>query len=183
MSKFCSNCGSNLNDHDNFCPTCGKKIPSSKTFSTNLPSAKSLWKKIFTTKGRLNRWPYSKYSIGLLLFLVIIVALPLGIMMNETYKRYENIILLCGFLFIVACIFAFVAQSMLTIRRLHDLNLSGRWYLLWVLIIVLENLLVDISPVSSRLCSLISLIVSLFVVFKRGTIGDNKYGADPLEEH
>ena len=51
---------------------------------------------------------------------------------------------------------------MLMIRRLHDLNLSGFFVLL------------SFVPIVS-----FGLIVYLFI--KKGTEGDNDYGADPLD--
>jgi len=48
-----------------------------------------------------------------------------------------------------------------TIRRLHDLNRSGRQY--WLLMIPIYN-----------------IYLGLILFFKRGTRGPNRYGPDPL---
>ncbi len=91
----------------------------------------------------------------------------------------------------------FVAGLCVTARRLHDMNHSGWWQAVIyffpavvlgvVVMIVGATVLVD--PMASGvtgILSIIALIIFYFLYFfflslKRGTIGDNKYGADPLQ--
>ena len=56
-----------------------------------------------------------------------------------------------------------LAQIPLCIRRSHDMGKSGWWNLL-------------------LLVPLVNAIWSLFLLFKKGTEGDNAYGSDPLAE-
>ena len=68
-----------------------------------------------------------------------------------------------GYIFLILIILVFSAVHIfLTIRRLHDLNRSGWYYL--VLFVPLVNVL-----------------FSLYLFFAPGTVGPNQYGADPLE--
>ncbi len=96
-----------------------------------------------------------------------------------------------------------------TIRRFHDVNISGKWILYYsLLIIVFFILLIIAAPVYEAGASkdldlwvviigfigiiilaiigiiiiVISLIAAFFVLFKKGTVGDNRFGADPLEK-
>lgn len=55
-----------------------------------------------------------------------------------------------------------------TVRRLHDRNLSGWWYL--------ASIIAGMIPVVGALASIALLVVCAL----RGTPGPNKYGADPL---
>ena len=132
MSKFCSNCGAELNERDNFCPHCGKEIIVEKNSFKNSYVRQSFWKIIFTTKGRLNRLPYFKYSFGIALFmgiLSIIIFVPIGLMSPRAHGKYDILVVILFLLFALSCIIALIAQIMLAIRRLHDLNFSGWWYL------------------------------------------------------
>lgn len=192
MSKFCSYCGAALNERDNFCPNCGKEILATNTSFTSPPPATSLWKKIFTTKGRLNRWVYFKYSVGIALFLgilAIIIFVPIGLMSSRTHEKYQSLIGILGILLALLFIIAIIVQFMLAVRRLHDLNLSGLWYLAYILLIGIGNITDNIGAkgnnsgllMFSVVCNLSVTIASLFLIFKRGTVGYNKYGADPLE--
>lgn len=72
------------------------------------------------------------------------------------------------------------------VRRLKDLNLhpfsavvaytmSLEFYLSW-------RLNLEVSPQMSVTASLISFGFMLFLMVKRGTVGGNPYGADPLEK-
>ena len=68
----------------------------------------------------------------------------------------------------------------LTIQRLHDLNASGMYCLIWI---------VGLVPLSdadwSMLFSIgliISLTFGLYLIFKPGTKGRNQFGPDPLED-
>ena len=91
-----------------------------------------------------------------------------------------------GLIFIVAL----VAQIMLAIRRFHDLNFSGWWCLAYFFALWIGNTLDRIINDNTEnlflliFCLVLNLIVfisSLVLIFKRGTAGANKYGADPLE--
>lgn len=58
-----------------------------------------------------------------------------------------------------------VSVAMLAIRRLHDLNKSGWFYLL-------------------TLIPVVNFLVGIYLTFAKGTIGPNQYGPDPLaNEH
>lgn len=63
-----------------------------------------------------------------------------------------------------------------TIRRLHDINLSGWWILscsilFYVLFYIKQFYIV----------SILGTIFLLILIFKKGTKGPNRFGEDPLE--
>ena len=187
MAKFCSQCGAKLNELDNFCPRCGKEIIMKKNVSENQSSASSFLKKFFTLKGRLNRWAYFKYSLILsilpIVLIILLAALSKSINSSLGITFYgiglpEVILLICILTFIIGGV-------ILPVRRLHDLNLNGWWCIIYYLFIGLGNMPVKENNstlfIVSAVCGLIGFICSMFLLFKRGTIGDNKYGKDPLE--
>ena len=187
MSRFCSNCGAELNEHDNFCSRCGKEVTVSKTLSETQPPELSLCKKVFTSKGRLNRLPYFKYSIALALLTILLWII--GVALIFSLKEYKVLSIGLGFLLVIILVALCIAQIMLAIRRLHDLNFSGWWYLAYFLLIGMGTTMENIGSKEdnsslltfSLVCDVLVTIATLVLIFKRGTVGCNKYGTDPLE--
>lgn len=120
-------------------------------FIENKQSLKELF---FTYEGRLNRKRYllRGLALGLVGFLVFYL-------MTAAAFMTENV--LVAFADVVVYAIIFVSSFMLSIRRLHDMGKPG-W---WVLILFV--------PV-------VGIILSLVMLFKKGTEGDNEYGPDPL---
>ena len=189
--NFCSNCGEKLDSSVKFCPNCGKEVfkNTDSQIETQMDEniQKSILKKIFTTKGRLNRLRYFKYHFSLFLILAIlefVIFFTFGFF-NSVNKILTIILLLIA---VFTCIFILVAQIMLAIRRLHDLNYSGWYYLLWLIFIMIASTTYKVADKTDNIyfliCSLIfdllCLAFSLCMLFKKGTVGTNKYGADPL---
>ena len=117
-------------------------------------------KEIFTTKGRLNRLPYLKYTI-ILMVMMFLTSFVAGILTFVLTGDME----LEGILYYVL-VFIFnlpftVGAFMTSIRRLHDLNRSGYFILLGFLPIV-------------------NFLLEIYMLFFRGTVGANDYGEDPL---
>ena len=110
-------------------------------------------REFFKNEGRLNRLPY-----------FIRVAI-LGGLQRLLFKVLSNNNLALGFLFrgllfviLVAVITVVLLQ---VIKRLHDMDHSG-WYSLLLLI------------------PLVNLALVIFLTFRRGTVGANSFGADPV---
>jgi len=109
----------------------------------------------FSFKGRLNRWKYFIY----LLPLVITASLPyVTVLLIPTTYLYQDDI---------TTIILLILRISLSVRRLHDLNITG-----WLLLI---QLLFFITAID-----LILIIFDLYLLFVPGTKGANKYGDDPL---
>ena len=81
---------------------------------------------------------------------------------------------------IIISIGIFIPFISLTIRRLHDIDLSGWWYLFYS---VVPLIIVLIALASSFYLIFISFFIYIYFVYlmvKKGTEGLNKFGNDPL---
>ena len=117
-------------------------------------------KEIFTTKGRMNRLPYLKYSIFFIvvMFLTSFVAGILTFVLTGDAELESNLYYVLVFIFNLPFT---VGACMTSIRRLHDLNRSGYFVLLGCIPIV-------------------NFIFEIYLLAVRGTVGANDYGEDPL---
>ncbi len=187
---FCQNCGKELPEGAAFCPECGTKVAETvtetvtpetvETVSTaetitpaeTVASAaaaststaafdeenkavkreETFKEKYFCFQGRLNRKPYILRSILLSIGSGIVAGI-LAVLLGDSLLS----IMSCAAISVAA----FFAALSLCVRRLHDLNRSG---LLWLLSFI---------PV-------INFFLAIYVIFFKGTEGDNRYGPDPL---
>ena len=119
----------------------------------------NILQKFFTTEGRLNRGRFFKYYIAVTImgatatFVTSCMATLLTGDPNGTLVKMITV---------TWAVLATVGACMLMVRRLHDLNKNGALFL------------VSFIPV-------VGLIFMVYLFFKEGTVGYNKYGADPLE--
>ena len=118
----------------------------------------------FSFNGRLNRKPYicrsiaaTFVSIALAFLLFFIFA---GFPLSRQYK-YPEYVWLHVTLFILIFVLTIWIGFSLGVRRCHDVEKSGWWLLL-------------------GLIPYINVAWGLYLIFKRGTIGQNKYGDDPI---
>ena len=110
---------------------------------------------VFTTKGRLNRLRYFKYTFCLGMFFGIIEFLCGLIISADENSTTVDIIET------VISVPLAIGSIMLQIRRLHDLDKSS-WFVL-------------LSAIPG-----INLLFGLYLLFIKGTDGTNQYGYDPL---
>lgn len=117
-----------------------------------------LLQQIFTTEGRLNRLRYFKYQI----IWSLLVAIAGGILafMGEFVTGDSNSVLVTIPTGIMSFV-GFVGGFRLAIRRLHDLDKSGWFMLLWIVPVV-------------------NVIFAIYLFCFKGTDGYNRYGEDPL---
>ena len=64
------------------------------------------------------------------------------------------------------------------VRRLHDLGYSGWWAA--AVYIITPLLILVLREIGAILSMVMLLAYCLILLFKRGTIGPNEYGPDPL---
>ena len=138
----------------------------------------SLWRKIFSFSRRLNRLPYVLCSL-ILFFLSFSATLMWVVKYGDVTPDAapdDNTILALG----IIIIFLYVINLILTVRRLHDLKLSGHWC--WLLIAVnFAGGYFEDNEMILKFFGIVSLLCLLILYFKRGTVGINNYGDDPLE--
>ena len=173
VNRYCRQCGAAILRIDShFCPSCGAEItpPSSgaeqppqlpsPTAASELPmvsfpqAVKLGFKNYFKFSGRSTRaeyWWWLLFTVlaGIVLFWLNVVDTLTG----------TGIMGLVGFLFELATL---VPSLALGARRLHDINRTGWWLLLWFV-------------------SVIGWIVLIVWAIKRGDEGLNKYGPDPRQ--
>jgi uncharacterized membrane protein YhaH (DUF805 family) len=129
-----------------------------------------LFEKYVTFSGRASR---SEYWYFALFYLLVAIALSMlfflmgGINAIET-EDFSGLVLVpiaLGSLFGLAMILPGIS---VTVRRFHDRNLSGWWYL--------ASFLAGLIPLVGFLASIAAFVITVL----KGTPGQNKFGRDPL---
>lgn len=129
--------------------------------------------KPFSVKGRACRSEFWWFMLALIL---TEIAMVFVIMLLPQIGP-----LLGGAFFIVSTVLSITVS----VRRLHDLNLSG-W---WILVLFVLNFAGGFGAAAGAAVvqftgglSLIALIVFIVLFCRRGTVGWNRFGPDPLEQ-
>lgn len=99
----------------------------------------------FRFDGRIGRLQYLGYSILITLILFVLAAIFGGV------RQATNSTSLLG------SVVAFVASASYGIRRLHDFDANGWWYLL-------------------AFVPIVNIVMGLILLFRPGTQGANRYG-------
>lgn len=111
-----------------------------------------------------------------MLFNLLVMAIPLFMLMNsyggnldamEAGEMPSGGGLWMGIIGLY-CLAVLIPSIALVVRRFHDLNQTGWLYLVFIV--------VSLIPLVGMLASLGMLVWFCM----RGTVGDNKYGADPV---
>lgn len=141
-------------------------------------------KKFFTLKGRLNRLRYLKYSV--LLFILFAVFLVLCLIATSAAEKSDSSIFLIPALICFFCGAAvFWGMIAVSVRRLHDLNLSGWWYALVCAVSIVGGFLQETENETMQLAALglnfAVMAFSIYLFVKKGTEGPNDYGEDLLK--
>lgn len=145
-------------------PKAGKKFLNlgeglNLLFKDSSADKEAVFKELFfTSKGRLNRKSYIYRSIFLSLVLSVI-----QVVLTFAANTIGALELLFAVLLLVSGIFGFVAGIMMLARRLHDLDKSGWWMLLFCV-------------------PLVNILFYIYILFFKGIEGPNQYGEDPLQQ-
>ena len=149
-------------------------------------------KTYFSFKGRLNRKPFLFFYKKI--FAVLLALLILSIFDDSNIMR----IITALFGWFVAVPLCLVGVTSVPVKRLHDLNLSGRWFLIGIGILfsldITLRVIEKISPLKLQVAKetifllentafiiFIPLFICLVILcFKKGVKGNNRYGPDPL---
>ena len=182
MARFCSNCGAELNERNNFCPQYGKEILKN-TWDIRQAKDSGIIENFFKRDGRLNRWRYFKrlFLLNFVAFFILIVgSIFLGNPGSDNISTTESIWLK------VVVLFELVPQFCIMTRRLHDMDNDETLAYVIVALNVLNIVLFDYFSSGSpstfeTLLGAIQLLIGLYIMFGHGTKGLNKYGEDPLE--
>jgi len=123
---------------------------------------KCITKKYTVFEGRTNRKEYITFAS--LYLLVIIASRYFATTIATSVEQYNSLLLIHG----IFLLFLFIINSAITCRRLHDLNLSGWWQIIFII-------------ASIFISKIISVIVFIILLFLKGTSGTNKYGKPPID--
>ncbi len=140
-------------------------------------------------KGRTDRTNYIIFNVLYFLCLTAIgvVLASYNIVIFNEDNSIELLSSGSNYTIILLCIFACVLIIPINIRRLHDINLSGWWYLLTfplnlsIPALKFTNLEINNETLEAidTIFQKLSIAVSLIVMFWPGTKGENKYGPQP----
>ena len=157
----CQTCGRDNPGNAQFCGFCGANLGDSTITSStprvvvDFPEAvKFGFQRCMDFKGRSSRAEYWQFSLFFLLVDIIATAV-------DTVALGSGL----GDIGLVATVWELailVPGLALAVRRLHDINRTGWWLLLWFVI-------------------LIGWIILIVWAIKRGNDGPNKYGPDPRQ--
>ena len=141
----------------------------------------------FSSKGRINRWRYFKYSLlfDIILFVLIFFGtMAIGILrigdglpaMTRTLQNFNAIIYMLSL----------IPFYFLNVKRLHDLNKGNTLAIIILMMSILlfagdENVLN--LPIVMLPASIVFFVLGLYLLFKKGTDGLNEYGTDPLKKY
>lgn len=131
---------------------------------------------LFRFEGRLGRLAYFGYSVFVLLATVALVVGAVNLAQTGTgYGAAMALLILIG-----TALGSVWTSTALSVKRLHDTNLSGL-HMIWIFIVnALANALTQQAPTLSLLFAAITVAVGLWMLFAPGTKGDNQFGPGPF---
>lgn len=179
MCKGCGEVFSALEMESGYCKSCLtdeiKEQASQKEFKIvqGLKENKSLADILFSFEGRVPRSIFWFHLIGSLVVSFFIYMLVLG---NIRDSIEEDVSILTAVFFYYYWLIPFDLVLLWTsiaimIKRLHDLNKSG-WYVLVFYVGIF-------IPLINIIIAIMGLIGFIYLGFIRGTVGQNQYGNDP----
>ena len=118
---------------------------------------------IVSFKGRSNRLEYFVHTL--------ILGIPAGLFGGLTSVTPFALIL---------GIPLFILLFAPAVKRCHDLGLIASWAIVWQVFVLGSLVGLSVSILAFAVLGIPALIFSLFLLFKQGVDGTNKYGEDPL---
>jgi uncharacterized membrane protein YhaH (DUF805 family) len=126
--------------------------------------------------GRIKRQEFSLGYFGLLAVCGLLTRLLTEVAFFNTKGRnwrYEELMVALSLPFLLAILILIWPFVAITVKRLHDLNLSG-WWVLLTLAIPFAAKMIGISP------SILLLTGYVLLASRPGSSGNNRFGIDPL---
>jgi len=122
-----------------------------------LEAVTAVLRKYADFNGRARRSEYWWFELAYFLSLILLGAIGKIL----TSPNFQNYVL--GTLAAIIILGALVPMLAVSVRRLHDIDKSG-WNILWFSI------------------PIVGFIVRIIWLCRRGTVGDNRFGHDPLAQ-
>ena len=134
---------------------------------------------LFSFCGRINRAKYWLVALIVSVFLIVVFFLAWIVANHSNWA-------IGGALILIGAIPAVIASLAVAIKRLHDRDKSGWWLLLFYLVPPVSDGIGrsiggPVLAVAALVSSAIGIWMFLEVGCRRGTVGPNQYGPDPLE--
>ena len=126
-----------------------------------------LTKKYATFSGRASRSEYWWFTLFVFLA-IFVLAVPAVMTMDFATGTPSGLSMLLFGVFGIFYLAMFLPMLAVGVRRLHDRNMSGWWYLGFIAL--------SFVPVVGFLASIAMLVIFCL----KGTEGDNRFGPDPL---
>lgn len=130
--------------------------------------------------SRKEFWSFLICSM-LLMFILEGIFFILSILASRGYTSKDTSFLLKLSINSLFVIFFTIPLIAVTVRRLHDLNFSGWWYLFFTTPISLSFSTVGKNMDKFFYVSIALLIFFIILMCKKGTLGPNKYGEPPID--
>ncbi len=149
-----------MNEHNPY------RAPESEV-SVDIGGGEHYQPKIFSVEGRIGRMRYWVYSILVSFMMQFVLGFGSALILGLTGSGLDSAAGFDGFgvvgvILSVVTVVAAIAVSLVFVkRRLNDVNQSG-----WIGLIMLV-------PIAN-------LVLGLYLLFARGTVGSNKYGPEPV---
>ncbi len=144
-------------------------VPNTKTTHA-FPLFKFL-KNLMNFHGRYGRMKYFTKSLVLIVFYIILIFTSLFL----RSALHENLFMPIFCVIIIPAFFIMLICGIKnTVLRCHDLNYPTAAG------IVICILLMAVNTSQNLFAAILSFLVSLYLLLKKGTDGDNQYGPDPL---
>jgi uncharacterized membrane protein YhaH (DUF805 family) len=150
------------------------------------------FKDYFHPRGRVSRLQYLVFSLVSTVIFVVAIYLPVqsepAAALFETYSAGAYGVYALAYLFWLYLVYC------LNAKRLHDFSWPGA---LWLLVLAdvpfsmgsefaayfttVPDLIRQMTGFIETVCRVVTMILGLWVLLKRGDRGPNKYGPDPLQ--
>ena len=132
-----------------------------------------LREKYVTFSGRAQRSEYWWFQLFYFLIMIVLVVLlaatgGLAVLADPGAPPPGGAAILIYIVMFIVILGMFLPAISVTVRRFHDYNLSGWWYL--------GGILAGIIPLVGFLASIAIFVITLL----KGTDGPNNFGPDPL---
>lgn len=199
MGKFCSNCGAQVSENENFCHSCGVELKKELKESNDItsmqynsqPSATSredyfseayLKETFLSRDGRLGRFSYFKRMIVLEIVRIMLLVIVEWLLLKE----WETMNTPCAIVESLISLFALYPDYCLTVRRIKDINKSLSLANIYIFIAGIYTIGASIDnqfiySAGGKLLVLIYMGFAIYFLFTPGTNGANQYGEDPTK--
>lgn len=136
---------------------------------------------LFSPHGRINRAKYWLYIVAsIVIMAAVVAAVATATRAGLLYDRGHAVPPAALAIVAVVCLLLLIVGIFVGIKRLHDRDKSAWWLLVFYLLPMVVGW--TLAMVSHN--GFVALIVSIWVLFelgcRRGTVGPNRYGEDPL---